>query len=175
MYMNEGMDTGDMILKNSCEIGGAETAGELHDKLMLLGANLLCRTVNLIGQGQAPREPQNGALATYAPPLKAEDEIINWQINAQEIHNHIRGLNPWPGAYSIWGGKRLKLWRCHIRPTRFFAARPGAVVDVDRQGIWLATGEGELCLTEVQPEGKATMEGCAFARGYHIEPGMLLG
>ena len=174
MYMDEGLDTGDMILKAHCSIGAEETAGELHDKLMQLGADLLCRTVSLIGQGQSPREPQDDALATYAPPLTAEDEIVNWQKSAVEIHNQVRGLNPWPVAYSFLGEKRIKLWRCHIRPARF-QARPGTVVAVDRQGIWLSTKDGELCLTEVQPEGKSPMEGCAFARGYRIEPGMMFG
>ena len=174
MYMDEGLDTGDMILRANCEISSTETAGELHDKLMLLGADLLCRTVGLIQLGLATREPQDEALATYAPSLTAQDEIVNWQRSAMVIYNQIRGLNPWPGAYSLWGGKRLKLWRCHIRPARF-AARPGAVVAVDRQGIWLSTAEGELCLTEVQPEGKSHMEGCAFARGYGVQPGTALG
>jgi methionyl-tRNA formyltransferase len=174
MYMDEGLDTGDIILKAHCEIGVEETAGELHDKLMLLGAELLCRTVKLIELGQAPRLPQDDAGATYAPPLNPEDEIVNWQQSAAAIHNQIRGLNPWPVAYSFWGGRRVKLWRCHIRPARF-AAKPGSVVAVDRQGIWLATGDGELCLTEMQPEGKSPMEGCAFARGYGIEPGVEFG
>ena len=174
MYMDAGLDTGDMILNATCNIGAEETAGDLHDKLMQLGAELLCRTVALIEQGSAPRQPQDDALASYAPPLAAQDEIVDWRRSAADIHNQIRGLNPWPVAYSFCGGRRLKLWRCHIRPARF-AACPGAVVAVDRQGIWLATGEGELCLTEVQPEGKARMDGCAFARGYGIEPGVELG
>ena len=174
MYMGEGLDTGDMILKARCDIGATETAGELHDKMMLLGADLLCRTVRLIETGQAPRERQNDTLATYAPPLTAEDELIDWQMSAPVIHNKIRGLNPWPGAHSFWGGKRLKLWRCHTRPARF-SGSPGEVVAVDRQGVWLATGSGELCLTEVQPAGKSPMDGCAFARGYGVQPGGMFG
>ena len=172
MYMNEELDAGDIILQTSCDIGAEETAGELHNKLMRLGADLLCRTINLIQQEKAPRQKQDSKLVSYAPPLKAEDEIIDWRQIAAAIHNRIRGLNPWPGAYCFRNGKRLKLWRSHIRPARF-AAKPGEVVTVDRQGIWLATGEGELCLTEVQPEGKSVMEGCAFARGYAIEPGVM--
>lgn len=169
MYLDEGMDTGDMIEKAACAVGENETAGELHDKLMLLGADLLCRTVRLIEEGSAPREKQNDASATYAPPLTPEDEVIDWTQSATVIHNRIRGLNPWPGAYTTWNGKRLKLWQSLTRPARF-VAEPGAVVAVDRQGVWLATGEGELCLTEVQPEGKPRMDGCAFARGYHATP-----
>ena len=174
MYMNEGLDTGDIILKSRCDIGAEESGGELHDKLMLLGGDLLCRTISLIEGGRAPRKPQDDALATYAPPIIAKDEIVNWQMSASAIHNQIRGLSPWPVAYSFWKGKRLKLWRCHIRPNRF-EAEPSAVVAVDRQGVWLATGKGELCLTQVQPQGKSPMDACAFARGYGVTTGLTLG
>jgi len=165
MYLDEGMDTGDMILRATCEIGAQESGGQLHDKLMAMGAELLCRTITLIEEGQAPRQAQDNTAATYAPQLTAEDELIDWRHSAREIHDRIRALNPWPGAYTMWNGKRLKLWQTLTRPARYTAA-PGEVVIVDRQGIWLATGAGELCLTEVQPQGKSRMEGCAFARGH---------
>ena len=172
MYMNEGLDCGDMIISARCLIEAEDNAGMLHDKLTCLGAELLLTTVKLIERGKAPRVTQDNALASYAPVLKPADEAIDWRDSAQAIHNRLRGLNPWPGAYSFCKGRRIKLWRSHIRPSRF-AAEPGSVITIDRQGIWLACGSGELCLTEVQPEGKTRMDACAFARGYSIQPGNL--
>jgi len=173
MYLNEGMDTGDIILRAACEIGAGESGGRLHDKLMAIGAELLCRTIRLIEEGTAPRQAQDNGLATYAPPLTAEDERIDWRQSARDIHNRIRAMNPWPGAYTMWDGKRLKLWQSLTRLSRF-QAEPGETVAVDRQGIWLSTGEGELCLTEVQPQGKNRMAACAFARGYGVQAGLKL-
>ncbi|MCL1974790.1 MAG: methionyl-tRNA formyltransferase [Firmicutes bacterium] len=170
MYMDEGLDTGDIILSASCEIDATETGGTLHDKLMFMGADLLCCTVGLIDAGLAPRRAQDDSLASYAHSLTAKDEIVDWQMSALKIHNQIRALNPWPKAYCLWGDKRIKLGRSQFGPTRF-PGKPGEVIAIDKQGMWIACQEGELCLNEVQPQGKSLMDACAFARGYGIKEG----
>src|SRR5699024_2376228 len=114
MYMDEGMDTGDMILKEKIEIGEEETTGEIWDKLAKIGGNLLVKTLKLIEEGKAPREKQ-GEDFTMAPMLSKEMAIINWQDKtAEEIHNLIRGLNPIMGAYSYLNGKKIKFWKSQV-------------------------------------------------------------
>ena len=174
MFLDTGLDTGDMILKANVEIGPNDTTGVLHNQLATVGSELLLQTVRLIDQGQAPREPQNNDLASYALKLMPEDECLNWQDTAAAIHNRVRGLNPWPGAHTAFQDKRLKIWQTIWRPSRF-SGLSGQVVAVDRQGIWLATGEGEICLLEVQPAGKPKMAATDFARGYQVVPEQMMG
>ncbi len=173
MYLAEGLDSGDMILKAEVAISPEDTGGSLHDKLADTGSELLAQTLALIAADQVKPIAQNHDLATYAALLTADDEIINWQLSAQTIYNQIRGLNPFPKAYTYYKQKRLKVLAAIWRPKRF-EATAGQIVAIDRQGIWLATADGEICLTEVQPEGKAKMEASAFARGSDIAVGMQL-
>lgn len=176
MYLDQGMDTGNMILSAKTGIGENETAGQLHDRLAGLGAELLLNTLALIARGEAPSVPQPHEQASYAPPLKPEDERIDWQLSAEQTHNRIRGLNPWPGAYTLLAGKRLKLWRSLLvsPPLLAPAGRPGEVIACQAGGFWVRTGAGALLLTEVQPEGKGRMNAANFARGYRLSPGQLL-
>lgn len=176
MYLDQGMDTGNMILSAKTGIGENETAGQLHDRLAGLGAELLLNTLALIARGEAPSVPQPHEQASYAPPLKPEDERIDWQLSAEQTHNRIRGLNPWPGAYTLLAGKRLKLWRSLLvsPPLLAPAGRPGEVIACQAGGFWVRTGAGALLLTEVQPEGKGRMSAADFARGYRLSPGQLL-
>ncbi|MDR3553075.1 MAG: methionyl-tRNA formyltransferase, partial [Clostridia bacterium] len=109
MHMAKGLDTGDMILRESTGIGENETGGSLHDRLIPIGARLLCRTVRLIAQGDAPRERQDDALATWAPIIDREVCRINWRAGAREIHNLCRGLNPSPSAFTMLGGSAIKI------------------------------------------------------------------
>lgn len=173
MYMNEGMDTGDMILTATTTIGDNDTVGELHDRLAVLGAELLAETVILIEQGNAPRTPQNEAEATYAPMLKREHELINWQQSAKRLHNQIRGMNPWPGTYTTWQGKMLKIWRAEAL-THHTAQRPGTVV-ADNGEIIVQTGHGCLALYEVQLQGGKRLATKDFLCGNKIDIGTSLG
>lgn len=165
MYMDAGMDTGDMILKAEIPISPAETTGELHDRLKVLGARVLAETLAAIAAGEAPRTPQDNGAATYAPLLTRDIERIDWQQPAKAIHNLVRGLDPWPGAYCRHGGKLLKVWRCEVVPVAG-GGKPGQIIAAGPAGIVVAAGEGAVRLTEVQPENRRRMDAGEYMRGY---------
>jgi methionyl-tRNA formyltransferase len=161
MYMDAGMDTGDMILKGSLRIDSADTAGSLAERLAPLGAELLARTLGLVEGGAAPREEQVSGRATHAPMLRKADGAVRWDWPAEEIRNRIHGCNPAPGAFARRGGETVKLWRAE--------ALPGTVVDGQR--LVVAAGSGSVRLLEVQPENRARADGEAYCRGYRVAPG----
>ena len=164
MYMAEGLDTGDMILKQSLRILPDETADELHDRLSLLGAQVLLETVRLIGEGKAPRTPQDDSLSCYAPMLSKELSLIDFSKPAQEIHNQIRGLSSWPAAYLMLGGKRLKVYRSRLAE---LTGKPGVLLDSKR--LIVGCGDGRSVeLLEVQPDGGKRMAGSDFLRGRQL-------
>lgn len=174
MYMNEGMDTGDIILKEQCPIEDEDNAGTLHDKLAALGAKLLLRTLEDIKSGQVKPFVQEQALASYAPMLKKEDEVIDWNKKALDVHNKIRGLSPCPGAYTLYRNKRLKIYKSAYMP--WINGLPGRVLAIDKKhGLIVAATEGAVALLEVQPEGKEKMSFSDFSRGYAIRIGDVLG
>lgn len=173
MFMDEGLDTGDIIFQVETAIGPEENAGDLHDRLARIGAELLVETIDALERSEAPRRPQDHALATYAK--KVESVEIDWNRPAREAANAIRGLSPSPGAYTWHGGRRLKLHRARPLLGEGSPGEPGTVLSVSVEGITVAAGEGAVLLTEVQPEGKAAMSAAEFARGYRVAPGMRLG
>lgn len=169
MYMAEGMDTGDMILREQTPLGENETSGELYSRLSVMGADCLSRTVSLIAEGKAPRIPQNETEATPAPMLQKSMGKLDWSANAVALHNLVRGLNPWPGAYTTVGGKLLKLHATRIAESE---GAPGAITDAKKAIV--ACGSGALELVTVQPEGKSRMSGADFLRGARLTDGDLL-
>lgn len=174
MHMNEGMDTGDMIYKAEYAIEAEDTTELLYEKLSDIGSELLCRTVADIGKGCAPRIPQNDAEASYAHLLHKEDEIINWQQSAKQVFNHIRAFNSWPVAYTLYEGRRLKLWSS-AATEESLAAQAGTLL-LREYGVFVCCGDGKLLhLLTVQPEGKGKMSAMDWARGKHIADSMLLG
>ena len=176
MYMAEGLDTGDMLLQAQTAIGENETAGELHDRLSLMGAELLSETLVRLEAGNLTPVPQDAALHTYAPMLTKEMSPLDFQKPAAELHNQIRGLSPWPCAETFLQGKRLKIYRSEIVHTNTSEKQNfscGTVVD-NREFV-VACGEDALKLTEVQYEGSRRMSGSEFLRGKHVEPGERLG
>lgn len=173
MYMDAGMDTGDIIRQQAIPIGPAETAGEVSDRLAALGAELLVQTVRLIEQGRAPRTPQASALATYAPKLEKRDEWIDWSEPTAAVCNRIRGLCPWPVAYTTGRRGILKVWQAS--PAAGSGA-PGTVLGlVKNRGPLVATGDGAVVLEVVQPESRGRMAGHAFAAGGGVAVGEVLG
>lgn len=174
MYMNEGMDTGDMILTSVTGITETDTVGSLHDRLATMGAELLAKTLTLIADGKAPRTPQNDAEATYAPMLKKEHELVHWQQSAQKIKNHIHGLNPWPGSYTTVGDKVLKLWQAELI-TGNTKEEPGTIVDTKDNKLVVQTGEGLLAITELQLQGGKRLSSRDFLCGQKVSIGMKLG
>lgn len=175
MLMDTGMDTGPILNQASLAIGPDENVGSLHDRLARLGAELLLATLPLLARKEIVPRPQEEELATYAPPLRAEDEIIDWRRAAREVHNHVRGMDPWPGARTYLGEKVLKIWRGQPLPEET-SLPPGTVVEVDpRRGFTVATGRGVYLVLEVQPAGGKRMTAAEFVRGGQIKSGLILG
>jgi methionyl-tRNA formyltransferase len=175
MYMDVGMDTGDMILKAEVPIGENTTTGEVHDCLKEVGAEILKATIERILIHNAPRQAQTAEAATYAPMLTRQLEKIAWSQPAPQIHNLIRGLNPWPGAYCVYQGRILKIWQARVAAESAQKAEPGAVLKITEDGFIVQTGSGTLEILEVQPESKRRMSardwgcGCALHGGEVLE------
>lgn len=169
MFMDAGMDTGDIIDTLTTPIGENETAGELFERLAPLGARLLSTTLAAIADGTVTRRPQNDAEATMAPMLEKAMGRLDLTRPARELHNQVRGMNPWPGAFCTAGGKTLK-----IHETRVIAGSgaPGTLLCADP--VTVACGEGALQLVTVQPEGKPRMAAEAWLRGARLPQGARL-
>lgn len=174
MFMNEGMDTGDMILKREVVIEPGDTGGSFHDKLAKVGATLLGETVELIRAGTAPRIPQDHSLSTVAPKLKKSDGRMDWTLPAATLHNHVRAFHPRPGSFCDMPGapgKILKVLATRVemgsgRPFDKAQGRPGTVLEEKGEGLLIQTGSQAIRLLEVQPEGRKPMTGAAFLRGH---------
>lgn len=160
MYMAPELDAGDMILSARTPIGENETAGELHDRLMVLGAQTLLDTLTLIRGGRAPRIRQNHEEATFAPILKREDGRIDFTLPAKTVHDFVRGFTPWPGA--VWNG--LRLWKTSVDGERAPGV-PGTIVEPN--GVVCGDG-GVLRLLEVQPAGGRRMDISNYIRGHRL-------
>ena len=190
MYMDEGMDTGDMILKEEVEIGENETTGELWERLAEIGGNLLVKTLEQIENGTAPREKQ-GEDFTVAPMLSKEMAKINWEEKtAREIKNLVRGLNPIMGTYSFLNGKKLKIWKVETLSNEEFMTKYeefkeykqkfediayGVIIYIDKKdGIYIKAKDGIVLLLEVQAENAKKMNVQDFLRGNKIEVGEVL-
>ncbi|MFC4076461.1 methionyl-tRNA formyltransferase [Salinithrix halophila] len=174
MYMVEALDAGDMLLQRAIPVTESDDVGTLHDRLSVLGAELLTEVLPDILSGKAQARPQDPEQVTYAPNIKREDEKIDWTKGGRALFNQVRGLRPWPVAFTSWKGKPLKIWRAHPLEASVMA-EPGTVIRVDSAGIVVATGEGALVLTELQPAGKKAMSVEEFLRGRNMEPGERLG
>lgn len=197
MQMNEGLDTGDMLAKRVVLIEPTETGDSLHDKLMAAGASLVTETIPRFVQGEITPEKQNDADSSYAKMLRKSLGNIDWKSDAASLARLVRGLNSWPGAYTVFRGKNLKIWEAQeaaetgqsrrpageadeAQPPDTVAARagcdsPGTVVNVTRETIEVMTGRGILILKSVQPEGKKRMQVKDFLLGYPVKAGERLG
>lgn len=174
MYMGVGLDTGDMIEKAVLTLDKKETAGTLHDKLMNLGADLLISTLEKLENNTATRTPQDDSQSTYAKMLSKDMGDIDFTRTAKEIECWIRGLNPWPSAYTTLYGKTLKIWDADVVELEK-KAEPGTIVQVTKKTMIVATGDQGLQLNEIQMAGKKRMETAAFLAGYKVEEGIILG
>lgn len=175
MYMDIGMDTGDMILKAEVPIGKDDTTGILHDRLKEEGAKLLSDTIKLIAAKQGKGTPQDHDKATYASMLRRDIEVIDWQKSAESIHNLVRGLNPWPGSYCTYQDKPLKTWQTKVYDKNERTTAPGKVSKITGDGFVVETGQGTIELLEVQPANKRRMSAKDFVCGYGITIGDILG
>lgn len=174
MLMDKGLDTGNILLQRKLEIFPEENAGELHDRLAFLGAEVLRETVARLKQGGVTPCKQEESEASYAPPLEKEDGVIDWEKPAEKIYNHIRGMNPWPGAFTYLEGKILKVFQAkHV--IQDFPHEPGKVVKTSDEGILVETGEGHILLTEIQLENHKRMSSALFLRGHPLPIDVRLG
>ena len=167
MFMDAGLDTGDMLLKAEFPIGPDTTLEEVHDGLMALGAKVLIDTLEELSAGTLKRIPQTGE-SNYAPMLTKETGHIHWQDCAQKIHNLVRGLDSWPGAYTFLAGKKYKIWRTRCT-TEKTEAQPGTILRADKkEGLFVAAGDGVLEITELQAPGKKRMAAKDYLNGHAI-------
>lgn len=188
MLMDEGLDTGDILLKKVFPVSGEATTGEVHDALAEIGGELLIQTIEAYRRDDLRGVAQTGE-SSYAPLLKREHEWLDWSRKAVELHNQIRGLNPWPGAVTKYKGENLKVWQSSLvsqsltedilssedsakeSPAREF----GQVLKIVDEGIIVGTGEGKILLRQVQPAGKRIMPARDFFLGRHGQIGEILG
>ena len=174
MQMDEGLDTGDMLLKTEIPISPKETGGSLHDKLAEAGAKLCVETLKALEEKTVTGEKQGETPTAYARMLDKKLGNIDWSKGAAEIERLIRGLNPWPSAYTMWEGKVMKIWEAEIFEGQK-ENEPGTVVKVEKDGFFVQTGNGLLKITQLQIPGKKRMEAGAFLRGYSIKEQTKLG
>ncbi|MFQ5428460.1 MAG: methionyl-tRNA formyltransferase [Thermodesulfobacteriota bacterium] len=175
MLMDEGMDTGPMLLQESLTIGPDETAEELTKRLSAIGGGLLVETLLELSAGRLAARPQAEGLATYAPSMKKKDGLIDWTRTALEIKNLVRGVYPWPGAYTFRLGRVLKIHSVQAAPSEASGAGPGTIVRVEKDSFFVSTGDGFVEVLELQPENKRKMSAGDFIKGYKPEVGELLG
>jgi methionyl-tRNA formyltransferase len=174
MHLAHELDAGDIILQRRVEIGAEETAGELEERLAHTGADLLVEVVNLLVRGEAPRRPQNQALATYVGKVTKADGEIRWNRPAAAVVNHVRAMNPWPCAYTAWRGGTLRVWRAAVAELPE-AAEPGRVLVASGESLVVAAAGGAVALLEVQPEAGRRMTVGEFLRGRAVAAGDRLG
>ncbi|KQC07777.1 MAG: methionyl-tRNA formyltransferase [Smithella sp. SDB] len=173
MMMDEGMDSGDILLQKETELGSAETYGELHDRLAYMGATMLIKTIEQVLDGTIKRNPQDVSNVTFAPRLKKETGKINWHNNVSDIVNLIRGLNPLPTAYTYLDGQSLKIFIAEASPG-IINQMPGTIGTANAAGLPVAAADGYVILKDVQLAGKKRMPVSDFLRGYHLKPGSVL-
>ncbi|HOE56756.1 MAG TPA: methionyl-tRNA formyltransferase [Bacillota bacterium] len=174
IYMDEGLDTGDIIIRKEIAIGENETAGELHDRMSELGASALSDTLKLLMEGKAGRFPQNDSEASYAPIMNKALGRINWAKSAEEIRNLIRGTYPWPGAFSSYNGKIFKIFKSTTLKDEVWNEDHGLIRRVERDGIVVGCGTGSLRIEELQFENEKRMSAEAYLRGHSIEENVKL-
>ena len=174
MQMDEGLDTGDMLEKVEVPLGEKITGGELHDLLAEAGAKLCVQTLEKLEKGELKPEKQGETPTAYARMLDKKLGNIDWTRPAVEIERLIRGLNPWPSAYTTWNEKTMKIWYADVVDEEK-TAEPGTIIEVTKQTFSVQTGEGVLRINELQIPGKKKMSADAFLRGYQVKTGEKLG
>jgi len=175
MKIDAGMDTGDMLLERREPIRDDDTTETLGERLGVTGADLMVETLRKLERGEIAPRPQNHDLATLAPRLKKEDGAIDWALTAEEIERRVRGLSPWPGAYTSFRGKRLHIWRAEAAVAEGSVAVPGTI-STEGKRLAVACGAGtELLLHEVQMEGRKRIPARDFVNGARVESGEKLG
>jgi methionyl-tRNA formyltransferase len=177
MLMDKGLDTGDILLQEILPIQESDTTGALHDRLAGMGAKLLVKTLYLLTGGKLVPQSQDHSRATYAHPLLPEDEVIRWDSPARNIFNHVRGMNPWPGAFTFWEGKLLKIWQVEALKHDSLQAGilPGQVqVSGSDDGLVVQAKPGLVAIKELQLQGGKRLPVADFLRGHPVPAGTIL-
>ena len=167
MKMNAGLDTGDILLSRKVQIHNRDDAQSLHDILAHQGSSLVMETLNQLDSGSLEATAQNSDLASYAQKLKKDDGLIKWDQPAVKIHNLVRGLTPWPGAFSFLESKRFKICKTEIKSCNS-PDQPGVILRISRHGIEVGTQKERIVITELQPEGKKRMDVKSFLAGHKL-------
>lgn len=187
MLTDVGMDTGDMLLKEFVEIDYNTTTGELTDDLSHAGAKALVKTLNALEEGTLKPEPQDDIKACHAPMIKRSDALIDWNNSAQKIHNLVRGMDPWPVAFTFYEGNRMKVWESQVYQGEILEITqdysegnsgdtlPGTIIGVNREGVFVQTGDGILQVTQVQFDSSNRMSVADYLLGNNIVPNSVLG
>jgi methionyl-tRNA formyltransferase len=175
MRMDQGLDTGPILMQERTPIGAHETAGELHDRLANLSAPFLIQTLEHLAQNTLHLIPQDDTHATYAAKIDRTTGCISWDLPADHISSLIRGLDPWPGAYTTVNGKTLKLFSSRVVNKGGADTVPGRVKGHSREGLLVETADGVILVSALQLAGKKRMNALDFLRGFPLKPGTLLG
>lgn len=178
MYMAKGLDTGDMIEKTVVSIDRKDTGETLHDKLAEAGAELILSTLEKLEQNTAVKTPQDDSLSCYAPMLKKEMGLMDFTLSAEELDRRIRGLQPWPCAYTTIHGKNVKIYDADVKSQEEITvdvSTPGEIIEVTKKSFTIACGTGALMIRKLQPEGKKLMDTAAFLAGNRLVPGEKMG
>jgi len=174
MLMDPGLDTGPMLLRETVPIHPTDTAGDLATRLAPLGGRLLTETIAGLKNGRLRPIPQDHAQATLAPLLKKEDGVLNWMDAASALANRIRGLTPWPGAYTYHGEERWQIWQAQAAPVGCAEAAPGTILEVTKEGLRIATGNGSLLIQDIQPASGKRLSIQQYLSGHPVAVGALL-
>jgi methionyl-tRNA formyltransferase len=174
ILMDPGMDTGPILLAEETDIQELDTMGTLHDRLSWMGARLLVRTLDGLSMGTITPRPQDHSQATYASKIGKEEGHINWNAPAQQLFNLLRAFDPWPGAFTSWAGRTLKLFLPSPSNEKILE-RPGTVVQASANGLRIATSHGYLLVREIQMANRPRMSVAEFLRGYPLKAGVILG
>lgn len=174
MLMDPGMDTGPMLLREAIPILPIDTAGDLATRLAPLGGRLLVETIAGLKNGKITPTPQDDTQATMAPMLKKEDGDLDWQGEAHSMASRVRGLTPWPGAYTFYGVERWQIWRAQADPLCHSEAEPGTILSVTSEAIRVATGKGTLLILELQPASGKRLSVKQFLAGHTVKGGVRL-
>ncbi|HBM46626.1 MAG TPA: methionyl-tRNA formyltransferase [Lachnoclostridium sp.] len=174
MMMDVEMDTGDMLEKTVVKLDPEETGGSLFDRLSLLGGDLILSTLSKLEKGEITPVPQDHEKATYVKKISKSMGDIDWTMDAVSIERLVRGLNPWPSAFTRWNGKMLKIWEAKVLPDPDVKLPCGSVISASDEGLKIQTGAGVLCVTSLQLEGKKRMDTAAFLRGYQVAAGSMM-
>lgn len=173
MRMDAGIDTGDIMMRQEVIVNEGETSGSLYDRLAIEGAKLIVKTLAALEDGTVVYTPQDESKATHTSKITKEMGSIDWNKSAEEIEHLIRGMNPWPSAYTKLDDKNVKIWKAKAL-SQDAAANPGTITEITKDGIYVQTGEGTLAVLELQMEGKKHMTTDAFLRGYEVKTGTVL-